>query len=197
MRRLTAVVLALVAFALPALAWVPPPLPADSFWPFDYNTFSHFDVSDVPTGDYTLLIDSVMLGQVGATIGPIVPRDVNMRWCGNLRYGTPGHMNPVQPYARMWVYAVGESARGRGTTQFAVFWRQRAWYPGDYTMIYHTAWQIAGIIGYSDTLYTYPLLSADSLDSVGWLYDVEFMVAAAPGNDSSYVSMGVMRRTWK
>lgn len=188
MRRLIAVVLALAAFTLPALAQTTP---------FDWNTYSQFDVSDVPTGDFTTILSRRLLGVVGSTTGTIVPRDVNMRWCENLRYGTPGHMNPVQPYARMWVYAVGESAPGYGGTQFAIYWRQRAWYPGDYTKIYHTGWQMAGVVGYRDTLYTYPLLSADSLDSVGWLYDIELRVVAATLNDSCLVSLGVMRRTWK
>ena len=187
MTRLTAVVLALAAFVPLALAQTTP---------FDWNTYSQFDVSDVPTGDFVNILDHKLLG-VFQNLGPIVPRDSNMRWCGELRYGTPGHMNPVQPYARIWVYSIADSGRGYGGTQYGIFWRQRCWYPGDYTRIYHTEWELAGVVGYQDTLYTFPLISGDSLDSVGWLYDVEFIVAAAPGNDSSYVSLGVVRRTWK
>ena len=196
MRRLTAVMLALAVFVPPALAWIPPPSPGDSLWPYDYNTFSHFDISDVPTGDFFNVLDHRPLG-VFQNLGPIVPRDSNMRWCGNLRYGTPGHMDPVQPYARLWVYSAADTVAGHRGTQYGIFWRMRAWYPGDYTRIYHTPWELAGIVGYADTLYTFPLISGDSLDSVGWMYDVEFQIAAAPGNDSSLVSLGVMRRTWK
>ena len=141
---------------------------------------------------------------VGAeTTAAISPRDSNPRWCGNLRLGPPGHQHKALPDADLWVYAVGDTQDGAApnadTMAILVQWRWKTWYPGDYSTIYYGGWTTVLTVAVPDTLYYGPAWPSDTLggDSLGWFNDVEFRVLSTAANDSSYISVGTMRRNWK
>jgi hypothetical protein len=180
--RLTAVVLALAAFALLALAQP---------FPFDFNTYRQWDVGDVPAGDgYMVWNDHPLPFAPG--IESIVPRNVNPRWCGELLVGPPGHQEKALPYAELWAFG---RMTGAGTPGAIVAWRWRTWYPGDYSRIYHGPWTPI-LYAVTSGVWVYaPIWGGDTL---GWFNDIEF--AASPGatNDtSSHLTVKVVRRTWK
>lgn len=186
MTRPTSVVLALAMVASLALA-------VDNNW-FNWNTFRQFDYDDTPTGERWGIFYRKLIA-LNETTAVIIPRDTNPRWCGNLRYGPPGHQHKALPYAELWGYAVAESGLGWSATECDVQWRWRMWYPGDYSTIYHGAWTpIFTVIGATDTLFAGPIWSPESL---GWFNDIEFRAWGGISNDSTYLSFGVMRRTWK
>lgn len=191
MGRLIAVVLALAVFVPLALAQ---PGPLMQVWPFDYNTYRQFDVGDIPAGDAFWIWHRTLIGGEETTT-VVVPRYSWPRWTGNLLLGPPGHRHKTLPFAELWGFAVAESGVGWSATECDVQWRWRHWYPGDSSTIYHGAWTPAvAAITVKDTLYFGPLWEEDSL---GWFNDIEFRALGGRGNDSTYLSFAVMRRTWK
>ena len=177
----------LIAAFLPLSA-----LAVDNNW-FNWNTDRQFDYSETPTGATWGLTYRKLLAGVDTLA--IIPRDSSPRWAWPLRYGPPGHQDRVLPEAELWCYCVAESGLGWSASLAVCEWRWVQWYPGDPATKYYGAWtQSLDTVQVNDTLYYAPLWGSDTL---GWFNDVQFRIRGLATNDSSYVSLGVERRTWK
>jgi hypothetical protein len=185
-RPLLCAVLALGLLVAPALAQDNPY--------FNWHAYRQFDNEEIPAGDPYLIFNHVLI-EGEETTAVIVPRDVNPRWCGELRIGPPGHEQKSLPFAELWGYAVAESGIGWSGSECDVQWRWRTWFPEDYTVIYHGAWTpIFNVMGTHDSLYVGPIWGGDTL---GWFADIEFRAWGGRTNDSTYLTFWVSRRTWK
>lgn len=192
MTRLT--FLAVVALALAALA--PPAGAIDNNF-FNWNTFRRFDYQETPTGQpWRLMYRRRITG--AETTAALVPRDSNPRWCEHLLTGPPAYRERALPFAELWLYAVADTQAGplpnKDTVAVVVESRWRTWYPGDYSRIYRGPWRTTLNITRPLALTYGPVIGSDTL---GWFNDVEFRARGTALNDSSFLYLGVVRRTWK